>query len=138
MKKKLLTGLVTLILLALSVTAVPAAAPLTGREIVEQVIVPMAVANDPAVGLNRSFSAEELARIVKTLNENGITLPENNLIMQMYISGCGLFEETVLDRLCEVILSRPQTLEEQDWYDQQAAKIGLIALLCQIPGKHDP
>ena len=135
MKKKLLTGLVTLILLALSVTAAPAAAPMTGREIVEQLIVPMAVANDPAVGLNRSFSAEELAQIVKTLNENGITLPENNLIMQMYVSGCGLFEETVLDRLCEVILSRPQTLEEQDWYDQQAAKIGLIETYqSRIPG----
>ena len=135
MKKKLLTGLVTLILLALSATAAPAAAPLTGREIVEQVIVPMAVANDPAVGLNNCFSAEELAQIVNTLNENGITLPENNLVMQMYKSGCGLFEDSVLSMICDRILSSPQTLEEQDWYDQQAAKMGLIETYrSRIPG----
>ena len=102
-------------------------APLTVREIVEQVVVPLALANDPKVGVNHTFSAEELAEIVRALNGNGIELAENEFIMQMVKSGHGLFEDYTVSAICEKAFGGPDgwTLEEQDWFNRQLVKMGL-------------
>ena len=125
MKRKLCAALAAAAVLILA-SAATAAVPLTPVEIVEQIAVPAAVANDPEVGINNAYSAEELAEIVRVLNENGIGLEENSFVMQMIRNGYGLFEESVISAICEQAFGRDTgwTLEEQDWYREQLVKIG--------------
>ena len=126
MRKKLFAGLMTAVMISIASAAAFAAIPLSPREIVEQIAVPMAVANDPEVGINNAYSAEELAEIVHALNENGIEPEENSFIMQMVKNGYGLFEETVITAICEQAFGSDSgwTLEEQDWYNEQLFRIG--------------
>ena len=126
MKKKLFAGLIAAAMIALTAAAASAATPLSPQEIVEQLAVPMATANDPDVGINNFYSAEELAEIVRILDENGIELEENSTVMQMVTNGYGLFEETVITAICEQAFGRDSgwTLEEQDWYNEQLTRIG--------------
>ena len=126
MKKKLFAGIATAITMTLAAASAFAVAPMNPREIVEQIAVPMATANDPDVGINNFYSAEELAEIERVLNENGIELEENSTVMQMVTNGYGLFEETVISAICEQAFGRDSgwTLEEQDWYNEQLTRIG--------------
>ena len=98
-KKKLSTGLVLVIVLMLIAAVALAVTLLTHQEIVEQVAVPLAVDNDASVGVNKIYNAEELAELVRSMNENGITLEENNRIMQALQNGQGYYEEeTIMDQ----------------------------------------
>ena len=129
MKKKLLAGLVSAMMILLQAAAASPAAPLTCREIVEQVVVPLAVANDPEVGINHSFSADELSEIVRVLHENGITPEENSLLMQMYISGYGLYEDSVIMGICRCAMEEREglpALEDQYWSEEQLIRIGAL------------
>ena len=127
MKQKLCAALAAAVLMVLWAAEAFAAAPLTFREIVEQVAVPLAVANDPEVGINNMYSAEELAEIVGVLRENGIELEETDYVMQMARNGLGLYEETVISQVCEQALGKTSagwSLEDQDWFNEQLTKIG--------------
>ena len=137
MKRKLCIGLALVAVLLLAAAAA-AGAPLTPREIVEQVAVPLALANDPEVGVNNAYSAEELDKIVNALAGNGITLEENSTVMQMWISGNGLYEDAVLTEICSEAFGGiygTWTCEEQDWFDRQMQKVGCTETYrCRLPG----
>ena len=116
-----------------AILAVTAAASAAGteadpyREVIEQTAVPMAMANDTGAGLNIEFSAEELAGLVRALNEHGIVLEENNALMQAVQNDAGYFEEEVMMEICRQAFGGyyyTWTLEDQDWYEKLLAKIG--------------
>ncbi len=88
-KKKMSAGLVLAIILILIATVAVAVTLLTHQEVLEQVAVPLAVENDTKSGVNNTYDAEELAELVRSLTENGITLDENNRIMQALQNGQG-------------------------------------------------
>ena len=114
----------------LTVTAAASAAGTEAgpyREVIEQTAVPMAMANDTGAGLNIEFSAEELAGLVRALNEHGIVLEENNALMQAVQNGAGYFEEEVMMEICRQAFGGyyyTWTLEDQDWYEKLLARIG--------------
>ena len=125
-KRKLTAGLVFAMVLVLMTAAAVATILLTQREIVEQVAVPMAVENDGEVSVNNAYTVDELAELVRTLNENGITLEENSTIMQALRTGNGYYEERVISEICQKAfggISSAWTLEEQDWYRRMLAEI---------------
>ena len=126
-KKKLSTGLVLVIVLMLIAAVALAVTLLTHQEIVEQVAVPLAVDNDASVGVNKIYNAEELAELVRSMNENGITLEENNRIMQALQNGQGYYEEETIMEICRQAFGGNYytwTLEQQDWYEGLMVKIG--------------
>ena len=125
MKKTGLMILIPALMLAL-MPAAPAE-PLSFEEVVEQVAVPLALANDPRVGINNEYSAEELAEVVRAMNENGIVLPENSMVMQMMTNGLGLYESTVIREFCDEAFGGEDdswTLEELAWHGQIEVRIG--------------
>ena len=137
--KKRLIGLMTALALLLSATAATAAAPLTLQEIVDRVVVPMALENDTEeTGRNRYFSHEQLAEIVRVMEENGITLPENNTVMQYVTSGCGYYESSVVGYFCDQVFGPSDTWtdEEQSWYDGLEVRMGHTEeQISHVPGK---
>ena len=126
-KKKLSAGLVLAIIMILIAAVALAVMLLTHQEVVEQVAVPLAVDNDTGVGVNNTYNAEELAELVRNLNENGITLEENNRIMQSLQNGQGYYEEETIMEICRQAFGGNYytwTLEQQDWYEGLMVKIG--------------
>ena len=126
-KKKLSAGLVLAIVMMLIAAVALAVTLLTHQEVVEQVAVPLAVDNDTGVGVNNTYNAEELAELVRNLNENGITLEENNRIMQSLQNGQGYYEEETIMEICRQAFGGNYytwTLEQQDWYEGLMVKIG--------------
>ncbi len=135
-RKKLSAGLVLAIVLllitavALGVTLV---SQLTKPEVVQTVMedkaVPLATNNDTGAAVNGVFSAGELADLVQELNENGITLDETNIIMQLMKNGQSYYEEETIMEICRQAFGGnigTWTLEQQDWYGQLMVKIGYI------------
>jgi len=140
-KKKLSTGLVLVIVLMLIAAVAVAVTLLTHQEVVEQVAVPMAVENDADVGINGSYTAEQLTELIRTLNENGITLEENNKLMQAIQSGQGYWEEETLMEICRQAFGGNYytwTLEQQDWFEDLMVKIGFHEThQIRVPGKNN-
>ena len=127
MKKKLSAGLILAIVLVLTAAAALASAPLNFREILEQAAVPLATGNDTGAAANPIYSAEELAELVRTLEENGIVLGENNQVMQVLKRQEGYYEEETLMEICREAFGGyfyTWTLEDQDWFQQLMVKIG--------------
>ena len=120
--KKLPIGLiVAIVLLLLTVTAV-AAALLTPREVVEQIIVPTAQSNE-----RENFSYEELAELLRTLNENGITLDEGSTLMRAFNAGHGYWEGDTIREICLAAFGGDEgawTLEQKHWYGEMMEAIG--------------
>ena len=119
--------------LAAAILAIPAAVSAAStaaeayREVIEQTAVPMATANDTGAGLNIEYSAEELAELVRALNERGIFPEENNALMQALQNGEGSFEEEVIMEICRQAFGGyyyTWTLEDQDWYEKLMTGIG--------------
>lgn len=128
-RRKLTAGLVFAIVLVLMTAAAVATILLTQREIVEQVAVPLALDNDGDLGVREHYSTEELAELVRNLNENGITLEENSMIMQALQTGKGYYEDEAIKDICQEAFGGPMstwTLEEQDWYSRMMVDIGFI------------
>ena len=126
-KRKVSVGLVLAVVLALLATAALAAALLTHQQIMEQVAVPLANENDTAAGVNNTYAPEQLAELVRALNENGITLEENNRIMQLIKNGQGYWEEETIMELCRQAFGGnfyTWTLEQQDWFERLMVDIG--------------
>lgn len=124
-KRTVLTLLLAAMLL-LSATAV-AAVLLSGREVVDAYAVPMALENDSDVYIKGFYTHEELAKLICTLKENGITLDEQDTIMQAFQSGHGYWEEDVIEAICmEAFGSRMYawSVEEKHWYDELLVQIG--------------
>ena len=127
MKRKLSAGLVLAIVLALLATAALAAVLLSHQEIMEQVAVPLANENDSEISVNKTYTPEQLAELISVLNENGISLEENNRIMQLIRNGQGYWEEETIMELCRQAFGGnfgTWTLEQQDWFNRLMVKIG--------------
>ena len=123
MIKKIPVGLiVALVLLSLMATAL-AAALLSPKEVVEQMAVPMAQSSK-----QENYTHKELEELIKTLNENGITLDEGSTIMQALQAGHGFWEQDTIEEICRAAFGRDQllwTLEEKHWYGEMMVSIGV-------------
>ena len=124
-KRTVALALLVLMLL-LSATAV-AAVLLSGREVVDEYAVPMALGNDAETYVKGSYTHEELANLIRVLNENGLTLEEEGTIMQALQDGHGYWEEDVITAICEEAFGGrfyAWSAEEKYWYDEMLVTIG--------------
>ena len=122
-KKKLTMSMVLVIVLILIAVTALAVALLSPKEIVEQVAVPVAQSND-----QENYTYEELADLIRTLNENGITLDEGSTLMQAFQSGHGYWEKNTIDEICYASFGKDQgawTLEQKHWYGEMMVAIGV-------------
>ncbi len=128
-KRKITAGLVLVLVLVLMMAAAVAAVLLTRQEIVEQVAVPLAVENDTGIGVQGSFTFDQLAELIRTLDENGFTMEENNRIMQAMQNGQGYYEEETIMEICRQAFGGnfyTWTLEQQDWFEHLMVDIGWL------------
>lgn len=126
-KKKLSISMLLIIVLLLAAVTGLAIALLSPKEVVEQVAVPLALENDTGVSVQGSYTTEELAELVRQLDENGITLEENNRIIQLLKNGQGYNEEETIMEICRLAFGGNHytwTLEEQDWFEHLMVDIG--------------
>ncbi|MGN1368021.1 MAG: PepSY domain-containing protein [Aristaeellaceae bacterium] len=126
-KRKFSTGLiVALIALLLTSTAV-AAALLTGMELIEQQVVPMAQENDGEVRPEEKYTYEELKSIIAMAEENGIFLDDDTSVMRALRMGEGYWEEETIMALCREAfggLIYEWTVEEQHFFQDMMVEIG--------------
>ena len=126
-KRKLTYGLVLAIVLLLAAATAVAVALLSPREVVEQIAVPMAQENDSDWRVNTDFSPEELAEFIRSANEIGITIDENDDIMQALKNGEGYDEEETIMEVCRQAFGGTYgywTLEQKHWFDEMMVAIG--------------
>ena len=122
-KKRLSVGLVLAMILVLFAVTALAVALLTPKQIVEQVAVPAAQKND-----QEHFTYEELAELIRILNENGITLDEGSTLMRAFQAGHGYWEQDAIDAICFAAFGKDQgawTLEQKHWYGEMMVEIGV-------------
>ncbi len=135
-KKKLTLRMVlVIVLLLLAVTAL-AVALLSPKEIVEQVAVPVAQSND-----HENYTYEDLAELIQTLNENGITLDEGSTLMKAFQSGHGYWEQSTIREICLVAFGQDEgawSIEQKHWYGEMMVAIGTWAMnIFLIPEQGD-
>lgn len=136
---KRLIGLMMALVVMLGCVPVSASGSMTIQEIVDQVVVPLALANDRGgAGFSRYFSYEDLAEIVRVFEENGFVLPENDVVMQFVTSGYGVPEGLVAERYCQQFFGPfgTWTDEQQGWYDDLEVRLGHAETFgSHVPGK---
>ncbi len=124
-------GIVLAIVLILISAVALAVTLLSPREIVEQVVVPIAQGNDTTDAPVKTYTYEELAELIRTLNENGITLDEESRIMQAFRSGHGFWEQNVVEQIFLEAFGENKSqwaLEEYRFYGETMAEIGAWAV----------
>ena len=138
MSKRFICLLMALVVM-LGVVPVSAAGAMTLQEIVDQVVIPLALENDRGgAGFSRYFSYEDLAEIVRVFEENGFVLPENDIVMQFVTSGCGVPESSVAESYCLQFFGPfgTWTDEQQGWYDDLEVRLGHAETFgSHVPGK---
>ena len=126
MKKKLTLSMVLVLVLLLIAVAALAVALLSPKEIVEQVAVPVAQNND-----QENYTYEELADLIRTLNENGITLDEGSTLMKAFQSGHGYWEQSTIREICLAAFGEAEgawTIEQRHWYGEMMVSIGAYGI----------
>ena len=119
-KKKLTLSMILVIALLLIAVTALAVALLSPKEIVEQVAVPMAQNSEQT-----NYTYEELAELIRTLNENGITLDEGSKIMQAFQSGHGYWEGDTIKEICRAAFGEDSWTPEQSyWYGEMMVAVG--------------
>ena len=119
-------ALILALILSLITVGALAAVLLTPKEVVEQVAVPMALQNDTDVR-EETYSPEELAQLIEALNENGISLEENDRIMAAFQAGKGYWEEEVIMEIGRQAFGGGFTtwsIEEKHWFEDMMVQIG--------------
>ena len=138
-KRKLTYGLVLAIVLLLAAATAIAVALLSPREVVEQIAVPMAQENDSDWRVNTEFSPEQLAEFIRAANEIGITIDENDDIMQALKNGKGYDEEEAIMEVCRQAFGGTYsfwTLEQKHWFDEMMVAIGFAdGPMWSMPGE---
>lgn len=74
-----------------------------------------------------NYTYEDLQNLLRTLNENGITLDEGSTLMQAFKAGHGYWEKDTIDEICRTAFGRNQglwTLEQKHWYGEMMTGIG--------------
>lgn len=137
-RNKLSFGLVLAIILCMLTLTAVAAVLLTGQELVETEVLPMALENDTST-INDTFTNEELAHIVALAEENGIKLSDS--ILRALEKGEGYWEEEVIMSLAKSQFGPypgQWTLEEQYWFGEMTSTIGFTDYnQYHIPGEGD-
>ena len=135
---KLRMALVAALVLTLLTVGAAAAVWLSMREVVEQAVVPIALDND-GVGIEDTFTGEELERIAAIAQENGIEISEK--LRQKLESGQGYWEEETIMALAKAEfgpIPGRWTLEQQYWFEEIAVEIGFKDYnAARIPGEGD-
>lgn len=123
-KRKLSVGLVlTFVLILVAVTAL-AITLLSGQELVEEVVVPMAQEND-INGQHESFSGSELEAVIRTAEENDIAI-EKQFELEIE-SGQGYSEEETIMAIARETFGgnySEWTIEQKHWFGEMMVKIG--------------
>ena len=120
MKKKLTLSMVLVIVLLLIAVTALAVALLSPKEIVEQVAVPVAQSND-----QENYTYEEMAELIRTLNENGITLDEGSRIVQAFQAGHGYWEGDTIKEICRAAFGEDSWTPKQSyWYGEMMVAVG--------------
>lgn len=135
MIKKLPVGLIIAMILLLITTTALAAVLLSPKEVVEQVAVPLAQQNDGGEARQEAFTNEELAQLIKTLSENGITMEENSRVLRALENGQGYWEEETIIEICQQAFGGPisvWTIEEKHWFEEMMVKIGFAEYNCYV------
>ncbi len=125
-RKATLVMVFAIVLMLIAATAL-AVALLTPKEIVEQVAVPLAQGNDREWRVEMHFTPEELAAFIRSCNENGIDLDENDAIMKAFRSGEGYSEDEAIMAVCRQAFGGNYlewTLAERYWYQDMMVSIG--------------
>ena len=116
-----------LVLVLLTVTGAVAAVLLSAREVVEQTALPLALENDTDARVVSQYSPEQVAQLIRTASENGITLEETTGIMQALRSGEGYWEDEAVMEICRAAfggLFPEWTIEEKHWYHEIFSQMG--------------
>ncbi|MBE5786807.1 MAG: hypothetical protein E7324_04620 [Clostridiales bacterium] len=134
--KKFSIGFILVIILLLITLTAVAVELLSGRQVVEQVAVPIAQKND-----QKNYSHEELTQLLAALNENGITLDEGSILMQAFQAGKGYWERDVIQAICISAFGGPEnawSIEQKHWYGEMLLAIGAWNQnLWLLPGEGD-
>ena len=112
-------GLILAIVLMLVAVTATAAVLLSAQQVVEETAVPMALENDTPVRRVESYTPEQVAALIRTANENGITLSETTGIIQALKKGEGYYEDEAIMEICREAFGGifPEwTIEEQHWF----------------------
>ncbi len=122
-KKKMPLAFVPALILGLLLAGgALAAALLSGQQIVEEMAVPMAQSSR-----QENYTHEELENLIRTLNENGITLDEGSTMMQAFRSGHGYWERDTIEEICKAAFGGKEyewSVEQQHWYGEMMVEIG--------------
>ncbi len=137
-RNKLSVGLIlTIILCMLTLTAV-AAALLTGWELVQQEVLPMAVENDSG-SAPLTFTSEQLQYIADLAARNGVTLGENTRLALE--NGLDIREDELVRELAYNAFGPEPlywSLEEQYWFHEAMVQLGVQKTNDHLlPGKDD-
>ena len=120
-KKMPLAFVLALILSLLLAGGALAAALLSGQQIVEEMAVPMAQSSR-----QENYTHEELENLIRTLNENGITLDEGSTMMQAFRAGHGYWERDTIEEICQAAFGGDEsmwTIQQQHWYGEMMVEI---------------
>lgn len=139
MRSKLSAGLVLAIILCMLAATAVAAVLLTGRELVEQEVLPMALENDSSSAAPLTFTQEELQQIAALAEQNGVTLSEDTMLALK--NGLTVLEkEIILDIVYDDLGPDPMlwTLEEQYWFYAAMVQLGVMKVNDHLlPGEGD-
>ena len=126
-KRKLTTSLVLAIVLLLIAATAAAIALLTPEEVVEQVAAPAAKENDPDWKINTEFTAEELENFIRSANEIGIEISEDDPIMEALRNGEGFDEYETIMEFCRQAFGGTYgewTIAQQHWFSEMMTASG--------------
>ena len=118
--------LVAIMILLLAMTAL-AVVLLSPKQVVEAVAVPIAQSNDLDWRVDREYSSEELAELIRVCNENGIDMEENSQIMKAIHSNEGYDEEETVMAICRIAFDGPYgewKISERNWFQSIVEQLG--------------
>ena len=127
MKTRISAAFVLAVVMILLAATAVAAALLSAPQVVEQVAVPLARQNDQTDLRQGAYTHEELAQLIKTLNENGITLEEDSQILRALKMGLGYWEDETIMEICRQAFGGSEnqwTIEEKYWFENMMGQIG--------------
>lgn len=121
-KRKLSIALILSIVLVLITVAALAIVLLSPKEIIDQIAVPIAQDNN-----HLNYTHSELSELLRSLAENGITLPEGSIIMKAFDAGHGYWEGDTIREICIAAFGNNErcwSIEQKYWYGKIMVSIG--------------
>ena len=133
-------GLAVAIVLLLAAIGAVAAMLLSAQEVIEKNAVPMAIENDTEARKVESYTHAQLVELIRSANENGITLDESTGIMQALKKGEGYWEDEAIMEICREAFGGvidEWTYDEQYWYLGLMAQMNGEENTMDYPGEGD-